>query len=314
METAPFDSRIITEKTSRKEKNFRYQSGNSFADFTSYMLSDNCILNKGEGQSDQDNLITEQQDNAYFVLFFQMGGQSENLSFEKPHLQVPGSVSFYYFHQEGAVNFLKGEKSDFITLMALPGYVTDKVLSSGNTSPALRTSIDSLTSHTMLLNSSFYNPATAMVLEQIKNCPYTGKIKEVYLEGKYLELLALYFESISFGQGAAGAQGITPGDIKKIKDVKEYLKTVFETPPTLARISRVMGLNEFKLKRGFKEVFGMTVFDYIRHLRMEKGRKLLLDGGKNVTEVSYLVGYSNPSNFTRNFKKQFGINPKKISS
>lgn len=83
---------------------------------------------------------------------------------------------------------------------------------------------------------------------------------------------------------------------------------------SIAGISRSIYLNEFKLKRGFRERFNTTVFGYLRQKRMERAHELLRQGGMTVLQVSEEVGYSNPSHFSRAFREAFGLNPKDITS
>ncbi len=74
-------------------------------------------------------------------------------------------------------------------------------------------------------------------------------------------------------------------------------------------LSRRVNLNDFKLKKGFRQVFGTSVFGYLRQVRMEQARMLLEQARMNVTQVALNVGYANPSHFAAAFKGQFGINP-----
>ena len=87
------------------------------------------------------------------------------------------------------------------------------------------------------------------------------------------------------------------------------LETRCHEDHSLAELSRAVHLNEFKLKRGFKERFGTTVFGFLRQKRMELARELLASESQNVIEVANRVGYSNPSHFARAFREAFGVNP-----
>ncbi|WP_233455137.1 helix-turn-helix transcriptional regulator [Paenibacillus elgii] len=80
-------------------------------------------------------------------------------------------------------------------------------------------------------------------------------------------------------------------------------------PPSLLALSRKISLNDYKLKIGFKEVFEMTVFEFVRRQRMEKARVLLENGSLNVSQAASLVGYNNFSHFSALFKKTYGMNP-----
>jgi AraC-like DNA-binding protein len=82
-----------------------------------------------------------------------------------------------------------------------------------------------------------------------------------------------------------------------------------ENPPSLFGLARQVGLNDTKLKRGFRQVFGTTAFGCLHAHRMEQGRQLLAKGKMNVTEVAYKIGYSSRTYFSRAFTKHFGLNP-----
>jgi len=77
-------------------------------------------------------------------------------------------------------------------------------------------------------------------------------------------------------------------------------------------LARLAGLNDYKLKAGFRQVFGTTVFGYLRQQRLEQARQLLQAQEISVTEAAATVGYSSQGHFAAAFRKQFGINPKDL--
>lgn len=306
------DTIDLIKRNNEREKKYHFQSDTGDVHFTSYALNNQIIINWANGYSKQDTFLTEEQKDSFFVLFFQINGSSENHGFQEKLLQGTSGSAFYYFHRKGNMNFLKGDNIKFLTVMIRPDFLIDKILDSNAISASLKKSIDMLTINTTLLAHSIFGFKIQTLLNDIINCPYHNTIKQLYLEGKFFELIALYFDELDKEQANLSIKGLNQADLSKIRDAKAYLDTVFHDPPGLIELSRLMGFNEYKLKKGFKELFGMTVFDYIRQLRMEKGKKLLLEGNKNITEISYQVGYNNPGNFSRNFKKQFGISPGKL--
>ena len=80
-------------------------------------------------------------------------------------------------------------------------------------------------------------------------------------------------------------------------------------PLTIRELSRKVAINECYLKKGFKELFGTTIFDFYQSQRMEHARYLLYEKGLSVTEVSMLLGYSSISHFSTAFKKHTGLKP-----
>ena len=81
----------------------------------------------------------------------------------------------------------------------------------------------------------------------------------------------------------------------------------------MPELARSAGLNEVKLKAGFKTLFGSSVYAYLRHHRMEEAQRMLRRRLYTVTEVAQRVGYANPSKFAGAFRKQFGVNPSDVS-
>ena len=90
---------------------------------------------------------------------------------------------------------------------------------------------------------------------------------------------------------------------------KAILLTNLEHPPSLLELAQRVGLNDCKLKRGFRQLFGTTAFGYLYQQRMEKARDLLKVDTMNITEVTAVVGYTNPSAFGAAFKRMFGTTP-----
>jgi AraC-like DNA-binding protein len=77
----------------------------------------------------------------------------------------------------------------------------------------------------------------------------------------------------------------------------------------LAELARLCGLNEFKLKKGYKEAFGATVFGHFNSMRMKQALLLLRNTDRSITEIAYETGYAHSQHFNRAFKKEFGISP-----
>jgi len=99
-------------------------------------------------------------------------------------------------------------------------------------------------------------------------------------------------------------------DIERIYHAKDILISQYDNPPTLLDLARRVGVNDNKLKLGFREVFGITVFGYLHNYRMEMAQMLLQEGKQSVAEVASHVGYSNPGHFAAAFKRKFGMSPK----
>ncbi|MFB6363510.1 helix-turn-helix transcriptional regulator [Paenibacillus elgii] len=151
-------------------------------------------------------------------------------------------------------------------------------------------------------------PKLQVLVQQLRSCPYSGSAKRLFLEGKCLELLASFIYEANDGRARKGSS-LKTEDIDKIYSARDILLQTLAQPPSLLALSRKISLNDYKLKIGFKEVFGMTVFEFVRQQRMEKARLLLEKGSLNVSQAASLVGYNNFSHFAALFKKTYGVNP-----
>jgi len=147
--------------------------------------------------------------------------------------------------------------------------------------------------------------------EKILHCPFQGLTKRLYLEGLAIALIAAYLnllseEKIDFDPLSAS---LKRHEIERIHRAREILSGNLENPPSLLELARQVGLNDYKLKRGFRQVFGTTAFGYLHQQRMEQARKLLRSERLSVTEVAGTVGYTSLSSFNAAFKRRFGMNP-----
>lgn len=158
-------------------------------------------------------------------------------------------------------------------------------------------------------------PAMATVLYKILNCPYYGDLKRLYLESKVLELIVLKLEQCrqDKSQSRSGFR-LKADDLERIYRARDILVQDLEQPPSLLELAQQAEMNDFKLKRGFRQVFGTTVFGYLHQCRMEKAQQLLETNADSIAQVAQAVGYASPSQFSAAFKRKFGISPRAYKS
>ena len=152
------------------------------------------------------------------------------------------------------------------------------------------------------------SPGLECLAHQILGCPYEGSARRLFMEAKALEILACQIGELH-GRIPRESTVRGTGDLERLYHAREILDTEYADPPTLVVLARRVGLNDFKLKRGFRELLGTTVFGYVRKLRMEKARQLLETTDMSVTQVALSVGYNSFSHFTKAFKGSMGVLP-----
>lgn len=166
-------------------------------------------------------------------------------------------------------------------------------------------------------NDQFYwraptSPAKAALLSGILRNDHSGPAGKLFLESRVLELLAMQLEEC-LGAGPRDRRErlrLTTADVERIRSARDLLVQDLDNPPSVSKLARMVGVNEKKLKAGFKQVFGQPVFEHFRDYRLERAREMLATGEVRVSEAAYRIGYQNLSHFSRAFRQRYGLNPK----
>ena len=156
--------------------------------------------------------------------------------------------------------------------------------------------------------ASRITPQQQHILQQIYRCSLQGITRQIYLEGKVLELVALHLDQLAGLSGPTSCQ-LSASDMAQIYQAREILIHNMGHPPSLSELARHVHLNERKLKQGFRKAFGTTVFGCLYNHRMEQARELLAMGHLSIQEIAWNVGYASRSSFVAAFKKKFQIPP-----
>lgn len=153
-------------------------------------------------------------------------------------------------------------------------------------------------------------PRMMEVIQSILHCDYTGMLKKMYLDSKVSELLLLSLRNIPDINEVQVT--LHQADIDLIHQAKEHLLSNLENPCSIGELAHLVGLNEYKIKMGFKQLYKNTVFGLLQEERLQKARMLLQDTQMTIQDISMLTGYKNLSNFTAAFKRKFGFPPSSI--
>lgn len=151
------------------------------------------------------------------------------------------------------------------------------------------------------------------ILRQILNCPYQALTKQIYLEAKVLELMALRLENLQDCQPLNSITNLKSEQIDSIYQARDIVINNFSNPPSLLALARQVNLNDCTLKKGFQQIFGTTVFGYLHDYRMERAKELLLETQFTVNQVAQNVGYASRSAFVTAFSKKYGVSPRVYS-
>lgn len=154
-------------------------------------------------------------------------------------------------------------------------------------------------------------PTMQRILQQILLCPYRGVVKRMYLDGKVMELMALILEQeLEIQQDKIYVCNLNSEELERIHYARYLLLQQLRQPPSVSELARLVGLNEYILRKGFQQVFGNTIFSYLHEYRLEQARTLVVSGEMKIAEVAVKVGFASRSYFASAFRKKFGLSPK----
>jgi AraC-like DNA-binding protein len=152
---------------------------------------------------------------------------------------------------------------------------------------------------------------TQSKLHEIINCNFQGIARNVYLESLVLYLLfQIQKNNLVFNLNCESCTFLNkPIELNKIQKARDYIIGNLHKNITIPIIASYVGTNQCYLKKGFKEVTGQTIFEFLQENRMVKARHILQNTDQSIQEVASMVGYASISSFSQTYKNYFGISP-----
>lgn len=230
-------------------------------------------------------------------------------------LHPSGSNGIYYFpHTSGSIESDRHAGVSLVSILATPDFLDEYLQEPSKTLPRAFAAMIKGGKEQFHWNGTMRAPKKSL-LSQILFQPYARQTARLFLESRVLELVAMQVEEClgSLEKKRKAPPRIYKADIERIREARHLLVRDYDSPPGLSALARAVGLNEKKLKYGFKQVYGQPVFEYFRDSRLEHARELLVSGGVTVSEVAYQIGYQSLSHFSRAFRERYGLNPKEYS-
>ncbi len=156
--------------------------------------------------------------------------------------------------------------------------------------------------------SFIMTPEMQNIVDSLFNIQYEGKTKMMFFRSQITVLLSHFFGQLA----SLGTEKIKTTEREKLNQAKDILLNNLDSPPSLNEISKQIGLNTFKLKRDFKQFFGVPVFKYLQNERLTLAHKMIRNEEVTVQEAAWHVGYDSLSSFSNAFDKKFGYRPSQI--
>lgn len=260
-------------------------------------------------------LINNIQCNAInFVFFLDANGIIQNTELEKTFYPESGKHYISFTPEGGFYNQLTEKSPIEVFMISLDKDFFKSILTDNSEwNKNILSNLDALNPLMDLSSGIGMSPAMWQIIKNLKSYQSLGIINNLNIQAQALELISLQIEILQNSKASANNDILKPEDIKKLHQLKNYLDENYLNTFSLHELSRLCFLNEFKLKKGFKILFGTTVFGYIRKLKMEHAAKLLSQSVP-IAQVAYELGYDYPHHFSVAFKNYMGVNPSFFNS
>ncbi|GAB3942710.1 AraC family transcriptional regulator [Spirosoma harenae] len=242
-----------------------------------------------------------------FVEEGRLNSRFKGLSHELP--MRSGTHNLVHTPEVGHVNQIHGGQSLSMLLIDLEkDFFTSSIGHDDAWSEAVHNDLEHQRPVMGVRETQSITPQMAFLIDEIRNCRATGPMRNLLIQSRILELVALQIDQ--FRLPAITFSNSLPFDeVEKLYQLKAYLDVNFLADHTLAHLSRFCALNEFKVKKGFKQLFDTTVFNYLRKLRMDYAGELLRHHNLSVDEVADRLSYEHSQHFSIAFKKYTGYTP-----
>ena len=273
-----------------------------------------CDMVIGDVRHEQPASIRVAEE-ATLKLHYRLSGKGRASLDDGQKVDIPERCCMLLLHPDGIAKrewFFAGQHEQSVTLLCNAEFLGNRFSDIEEELPSyirdfLAGQIEDSRQVTMPLRADMARAAAALLA-----CELSGSLRNLFAEAKAHELLALSMQAV-IDMGSASERkesGLTPSEVEKVNRARKQLEDEFLDPPKIADLAREVGLNEAKLMRAFKQIFGATIFEFAQQLRMELAKKLIETSELSVTEIALEVGYEYSSNFTTAFKRHFGITPK----
>jgi len=132
-------------------------------------------------------------------------------------------------------------------------------------------------------------------------------------QGKLLNILGEILSIFHQQKWYSKTVGLKMDDVEKLLKIKGILKShVFGNSPPIAELAQQINMSPSQLKSKFKSLFGSSVYQYYLKSKLDIAKILIGRKEGTIAEIGYRLGYSNISQFSAQFKKQFGFSPSKL--
>jgi AraC-like DNA-binding protein len=281
-----------------------------FSGWYKEIVLDNFKISYGKGSfSEKTTISFEFEEETVEMHFSIMGNSSTSIDTFHNNFSIgPNSHNIFYGNDfRGKVEW--NSKEMFFFEINLKTAFFEQYLPTSGQFDVFKKLIQNKESGVISLHNHPITSDMFTLINSIINCPLKNEFRKLFLESKVMELLLLQLNQLQECEFCFANAEASKNIIDKMHLARDIVIGKLNNPVSLPDLAKMVSTNECTLKKEFKNVFGTTVFGYIRDIKMEKAKNLLLNPNLSISEISDIIGYKNPQHFTAAFKKQYGKAP-----
>lgn len=202
-----------------------------------------------------------------------------------------------------------GRKARAVSLTLEPSWIGDEGISGTGDWPTVRRFLDT---H---LATCVWQPSgriCALAGQMLCTNVYDDPMQRLYLESRAIEIVGEAFQQIAGHGRAVANEGMPVREQRRLMNIREWLDSGEADQLSVGEIARRFGMSASTLQRYFRQAYGQTVFEYLRHCRMARARKALENESVSVAQAAAIAGYASPTNFATAMRRLYGLNPARI--
>ncbi len=155
------------------------------------------------------------------------------------------------------------------------------------------------------------SPELNFVFQQIKDCPAKGKTRNLYMEGKVMEILSLVTHNREQEQNRRRLPvKLDKKDKRSLAKTVTFMKKDLSAYPSIETLAHTANMSPSRFQMAFRQVYGTTAYEYLKVMRMNYALLLLQNSDDNIRIVALKVGYRNAGHFAKLFKETYGMSPR----
>lgn len=294
---------------SRVEQNPEFMAGS--VDHNIMISWKGSFVLYGKHKSDRVETVVSKQDSDLAILSFQLAGEMNVCENDyKPYRLFTDEVHSTFYTNKRELIFQVPLVFENFRIYLSPSKFLDLLAKFHGRFSDYADKVNRSENFNMFSSDLPITPQMKTIIREILSHKiHDTLLSMVYYETKITELFGCQLE-----QAASATQSIvnSSADKAKWKEAKLILEQNYMEPPSLAQLAKLVGTNENKLKTGFKQQFGHSVYNYLLHYRMEQAVNWMHDEQISLDEIAHRLGYADSAHFSRAFKKVYDIPPGKF--